>query len=294
MVSTVSPVRGPQRIVFLCLFFMLFMIGIYTFSGDRLFAASSYQYSCHIPRSVHQETANGFIRQHRYLNLNDINPDMKPKKSDQHILILTTLQNDQDYLDNYFKLIDKSTYPNHLISIGLLISDSTDDTLEKLNATVNRLQSQWRNTFYGIDVFQKDFQLDKKPDDTSLNSKRATLARARNYLLTVAMKEHHNWIVWVDVKLYSYPTSIYSDLISVDEDVVVPNCLQKRDDGQFWAYDKNNWQESDMSLKRQRDMSQNEVLMEGKRHHKKEEILVTKSLTFVQQIIINIQLVDIW
>jgi hypothetical protein len=259
----VSTVRGKQRIAFLCLLCTILLTCLYTFSGDRLFittAVSSHQ--CHITRSVDQDV----IRQHSYLNLNDLNSTKNAQEANQHILILTTLQNDQDYLDNYFEMIDKSTYPNRLISIGLLISDSTDNTLEKVNVTVSQLQNRWRNTFYEIDVFQKDFQLDKKPDDTSLNSKRATLARARNYLLTAAMKEYHSWVVWVDVKLYSYPKSIFTDLIWVDEDVVVPNCLQKRDDGQFWAFDRNNWRESDMSLKKQRDMEQSEVLMEGKGH----------------------------
>jgi hypothetical protein len=259
---SVSSVRGKQRSAFLCLLFTLLVICLYSFSGDRLFAAHE-QYNCHITRSVDQDTTVTLGRKHSYLNLNNLNSTKDAEKANQHILILTTLQNDQHYLDNYFKLIDKSTYPNRLISIGLLVSDSTDGTLEKVNITVNQLQNRWRNTFYEIDVFQKDFGLDKKPDDISLNSKRATLARARNYLLTAAMKEYHSWIVWVDVRLYSYPKSIFSDLIGVDEDVVVPNCLQQRDDGKFWAYDRNNWKESDMSLKRQRDMSQTEILMEG-------------------------------
>ncbi|OAD05513.1 glycosyltransferase family 62 protein [Mucor lusitanicus CBS 277.49] len=205
------------------------------------------------------------MRHHNYMDLNNLNSTRFGKEANEHVLVLTPLQNDERYLDHYFQLLDKTNYPNHLISIGLLVSDSTDDTLEKLYDTVHRLQNRWRNRFYEIDVYQKDFRLDEKPNDTSLNSRRATLARAKNFLLTAALREHHSWIAWVDVKLHSYPATIFSDLMLVDGDVVVPNCLLKRQDDEFWGFDRNNWQESDLSLEKQQNAAEHEVLMEGKR-----------------------------
>ncbi|KAF1804549.1 glycosyltransferase family 62 protein [Mucor lusitanicus] len=196
------------------------------------------------------------------MDLNNLNSTRFGKEANEHVLVLTPLQNDERYLDHYFQLLDKTNYPNHLISIGLLVSDSTDDTLEKLYDTVHRLQNRWRNRFYEIDVYQKDFRLDEKPNDTSLNSRRATLARAKNFLLTAALREHHSWIAWVDVKLHSYPATIFSDLMLVDGDVVVPNCLLKRQDDEFWGFDRNNWQESDLSLEKQQNAAEHEVLME--------------------------------
>ncbi|KAI8970120.1 hypothetical protein BDF20DRAFT_826184 [Mycotypha africana] len=181
-----------------------------------------------------------------------------------HILILTLLQNDEEYLDHYFQLIDASSYPNQYISIGLLVSDSTDNTLNILQEKVHSLQNRWRNRFYEIDVYQKDFELDKKKDEaTALTSKRATLAKAKNFLLTAALREHHSWVAWVDVKLFSYPSTIYDDLKAVNVDVIVPNCLQKREkDDEFWAFDRNNWQESEMSLQRQQHIPEEDLLME--------------------------------
>ncbi|KAG2206884.1 Anp1-domain-containing protein [Mucor mucedo] len=269
MVSSLSTFRGKQRIIVVGL---LLMAGIFYFGRfDQLpqyqvgETEPVYQYSCHITRSLigsptDNETAP--IRQHTYLNLNDLNSTRAGKQSQEHVLVLTTVGNDEAYLDNYFDLLDKSSYPNSLISIGLLVSDSTDDSLEKIYQHVNRLQTRWRNTFDTIDVYQKDFKVPSKTDDTSLDSKRATLARARNFLLSISLKEYHSWVVWVDIGLYSYPQTIFEDLMMADADVVVPNCLLKRDDDEFWGFDRNNWQESDASLKYQQELPLNQVLME--------------------------------
>ena len=271
--SSIASGRLKQRIIFMCLLFTGVMIYLYKISGDRLFSSSfddsKYQYNCHMTRSIVQEDDMDLqkplpIRHHNYMNLNSLNSTRFGKEAKEHVLVLTHLHNDEQYLDHYFQLLDTTNYPNHLISIGLLVSDSTDDTLEKLYNTVYRLQNRWRNRFYEIDVYQKDFNLDEKPNDTSLNSKRATLARAKNFLLTAALREHHNWVAWVDVKLHSYPPTIFSDLMLVDGDVVVPNCLLKRQDDEFWGFDRNNWQESDLSLEKQQNTAEHEVLMEGK------------------------------
>lgn len=276
MVSSISTFRGKQRLILVGL---IFIIGILYFTGfDQLvdFNEESdnlqYQYNCHITRSLASSPEEELdtninltevVRHHNYLNLNNLNSTVHGKQSREHILVLTTLQNDDKYLDNYFNLLDGSTYPNGLISIGLLVSDSTDNTLENLHARVGKLQARWRNRFYNIGVYEKDFELDSKVDDTSLHSRRATLARSRNFLLTTALKEYHSWVVWVDVKLHSYPKTIFEDLMKTDSDVVVPNCLQhRRDDNEFWAYDRNNWQETDHSLKQQQYYSDDQVLME--------------------------------
>lgn len=271
--SSIASGRLRQRIIFMCLLFTGVMIYLYKISGDRLFSPSfdgpKYQNNCHMTRSTVQEDDMDLqkplpIRHHNYMDLNSLNSTRFGKEAKEHVLVLTPLHNDEQYLDHYFQLLDTTNYPNHLISIGLLVSDSSDDTLEKLYNTVHRLQNRWRNRFHEIDVYQKDFNLDEKPNDTSLNSKRATLARAKNFLLTAALREHHSWVAWVDVKLHSYPPTIFSDLMLVDGDVVVPNCLLKRQDDEFWGFDRNNWQESDLSLEKQQNTAEHEVLMEGK------------------------------
>jgi hypothetical protein len=260
MVSSISGPRGKQRLAFFGFFAVAIII--FFFTTMRGSTPTLGNNSCHTTRSLHTPPAQQ-VRKHTYLDLNNLNSTKFGKQAREHVLVLTTLQNDEQYMDNYFNLLDRSTYPNKLISIGLLVSDSTDGTMDEINFHVNRLQNRWSNRFYEIDVFQKDFQFEDRKDDTSLDSKRATMARARNFLLASALKEYHSWVAWIDVQLHSYPASIFSDLMLADSDVVVPNCLLYKEDGSFWAFDRNNWQETDNSLERQQQMPENQVLMEG-------------------------------
>ncbi|KAI9359045.1 hypothetical protein BD770DRAFT_320384 [Pilaira anomala] len=193
-----------------------------------------------------------FRKQHNYFNLND---DRNNRKNSQHILVLTHLQNHETYLDHYFELLDKSSYTNKYISIGLLVTDSTDNTLLKVYQHIGRLQNRWRNQFYSIDVYQKDFGFNRKIRSPT------TLARARNFLLSLTLKDYHNFVFWVDVELYSYPNTIFSDFVLMNLDVVVPNCFKKRNDNLLEGYDLSNWQESDESLRYQQQLLLNQVLI---------------------------------
>jgi hypothetical protein len=90
------------------------------------------------------------------------------------------------------------------------------------------------------------------------------MARSRNYLLTAALREEHAWVLWLDVDVVEYEPKILEDMISVNVDVLVPNCLLKRPDGDFWGYDKNNWQETNASIAIQEKIKNPEfVLLEG-------------------------------
>ncbi|RCH93405.1 hypothetical protein CU098_006104 [Rhizopus stolonifer] len=265
MVSTISSFfRGKQRIILIGLALTTLLVFLFQFSDDQLKLSSISDSGCIIAAHSTSNTSTSTPRKYNYLNLNNLNSTTHGRQAKERILVLTLLQNDQDYLDNYFDLLDISTYPNKLISIGLLVSDSSDNTLQKLSEKVQILQTRWRHKFHEIDIFQRDFEIDKRPDDITLvlDSKRAALAKAKNFLLAAALKEYHSWVVWIDVKLHSYPATIFSDLMLADADVVVPNCLQYREDNEFWAFDRNNWQESDLSLKKQQDLDQNEILME--------------------------------
>ena len=48
--------------------------------------------------------------------------------SDAKVLILTPMKSAQRHLDGYFAGLDRLTYPRRQLSLGILESDSTDDT----------------------------------------------------------------------------------------------------------------------------------------------------------------------
>lgn len=193
-----------------------------------------------------------------YVDLNQLEATATAKDNQEHVLILTPLKNAANYLPRYFELIDRMSYPKHLISIAFLVSDTTDNTVELLEQQANIFLSRWRNRYHSITIYQKDFRFELPEDQRHKFElqplRRSFMARARNYLLTAALKDEHAWVLWLDVDLVEYPATILEDLQSVDVDVVVPNCLRETEDGSFWGYDKNNWQETDRSLELQKDL----------------------------------------
>ncbi|KAI9499115.1 hypothetical protein BDB00DRAFT_752374, partial [Zychaea mexicana] len=181
----------------------------------------------------------------------------------EHLLVLTPLVkgiSTAHLLDRYFEQLDASTYPNHLISIGLLVTDSADSTLlEALESRVRRLQGRWFKRFHAISVYQRHFELTHNDEPYDLT----IMARARNFLLAASLRDFHSWVAWVDVDVVKYPPTVFDDLMRIDGDVVVPNCLAYREDNAFWAYDRSNWAETDYSLEMQKWVGQDFILMEA-------------------------------
>ncbi|ORX62331.1 hypothetical protein DM01DRAFT_255428 [Hesseltinella vesiculosa] len=207
--------------------------------------------------------------QSQYINLNPLEATAHAKDNDEHVLILTPLKNAEVYLPRYFELVERLSYPKHLISLAFLVSDTDDNTVPMLKEKANQMlnPSNGNDRFHSVSIFEKDFNFvlpeDRRHEFEMQPLRRSFMARSRNYLLSAALRHEHAWVLWLDVDVVEYPDSILEDLQSVDVDVVVPNCLLKTEDGTFWGYDKNNWQETDQSLEMQKELDPEYVLLEG-------------------------------
>lgn len=219
----------------------------------------------------------------KFIDLNQLQATGQAKENQEHVLILTPLKNAAAYLPRYFELVDRLTYPKHLISMAFLVSDTTDDTVEILkqkaeefmNPSSNVIiidengneQSQPKEKYHSISIFEKNFDFilpeERRHEFEMQPLRRSFMARSRNYLLSAALKDEHAWVLWLDVDVVEYPATILEDLQSVNVDVVVPNCLRETEDNSFWGYDKNNWQETERSIEMQKDLDPEYVLLEG-------------------------------
>lgn len=260
MSSPVSSMRGSKRLI---LFATLFTaLAIYCLSSFP----NSQHTTCHEARSLNQNTEQEDATY--YLNLNGLNSSADARAKDERLLVLTTLKNASQHLDRYFSLLDRTTYPNHLISIGLLVTDSQDGTLEALEPLIAHLQNRWSNRFYEINVFSRDYKAEiPLSSEVSVVEeepyRRSVMARARNFLLASALRDYHSWVAWIDAEMYDYPETIFEDLMKADVDVIVPNTLKYREDASFWAHDRNNWAETDYSLEIQKNVGEDYLLTEG-------------------------------
>jgi hypothetical protein len=142
------------------------------------------------------------------------------------------------HLETYFSGLHKLTYPRRCLSLGILESDSCDDTFAEVET---RLADQ---DFHCTTLVKKDFGL-RIPNGMPRYwppyqpARRAVLARARNHLLFRALDEE-DWVLWLDVDVVDYPPDIIEQLVSLDRDVVHPHCVIERGGATF---DLNAWRD---------------------------------------------------
>lgn len=163
----------------------------------------------------------------------DLNPIKSTKKAvanEERVLILTPLRDAAQYLPKYFDLLVDLTYPHHLIDLGFLVGDSSDDTLAVLAAELDRIQRQTDSVpFNSVLIVEKDFgiitsqSVEDRHGFAAQAPRRKTMARARNYLLSATLKPQHSWVYWRDSDIVDSPHTILEDFIAHDRDILVPS-----------------------------------------------------------------------
>ena len=143
----------------------------------------------------------------------------------EKVLILTPVKDASQYLDTYFEMIFRLTYPHELISLGFLESDSTDATYERLLEKLPGLRKEFRSA----SIFKRDFGF-RMPKGVPRwafpyqRERRSVLAKSRNQLLFRALRDEE-WVLWMDVDVLEYPPGIIERLLGYGKDIIEPNCV---------------------------------------------------------------------
>jgi hypothetical protein len=164
------------------------------------------------------------------VDLNPIRSTRKAVENEERVLILTPLRDAAAFLPTYFDLLSLLTYPHHLIDLGFLVGDSSDDTLAVLAAELNRVQDgKDTAAFNSVVIVEKNFgavagqSVEERHAFAAQGPRRVLMARARNYLLSVALKPEHSWVYWRDSDIVDSPEKIIEDFIAHDRDIIVPS-----------------------------------------------------------------------
>lgn len=164
------------------------------------------------------------------VDLNSVHSSRDAVRNKERLLILTPLRDAAPYLEQHFDLISQLTYPHHLIDLAFLVSDSTDDTLALLAKELERIQSRTDNVpFHSTMIVEKDFgthvsqSVEDRHGFAAQGPRRKTMGKARNYLLSAAMKPEHSWVYWRDVDIKDSPREIVEDFVAHDRDILVPS-----------------------------------------------------------------------
>lgn len=164
------------------------------------------------------------------VDLNPIRSTTKAVTNEERVLIVTPLRNAAPYIEMHFDHLSQLTYPHHLIDLAFLVGDSTDDTLAVLAMELERTQSRLDKVpFHSAMIVEKDFgvTLSQSVQDrhgfAAQGPRRKAMGKARNYLLSAALKPEHSWVYWRDVDIKDSEKEIIEDFVAHDRDVLVPS-----------------------------------------------------------------------
>lgn len=190
----------------------------------------------------------------------------------ERVLICTPLRNAADVMDLMFDHLENMTYPHHLIDLAFLVSDSDDMTEELLERRVKKVFDLPSDQHFGsVHIYHRTFGatvgqgFDDRHGVAVQGIRRKLMGRARNWLLSAALKPEHTWVFWRDADIETSPDTILEDLMSFDKDVIVPNVwrpLPKWLGGQQ-PYDLNSWVESPAALELAERLDEDDVIVEG-------------------------------
>jgi len=190
----------------------------------------------------------------------------------------------------FFSHLRNLTYPHNLIDLAFLVGDSKDNTLVLLNELLEDLQAHDnpRQRYGEISILNKDFGQKVNQDVESRHgfaaqaSRRKSMAQARNWLLSAALRPTHSWVYWRDVDVETAPFTILEDLMRHNKDVIVPSMFNSflttestnAECSDVWRplpdwlggeqpYDLNSWQESETALALADTLDEDAVIVEG-------------------------------
>ena len=164
-------------------------------------------------------------------------------RTDYNILILTPFASSAWRLGQYLKLLCTLTYPHKRISValghdagvGLNMTRTFEMALDTLRPYFRRV------TFYELEQPPSNISHRQRHDKPVQRMRRRHLAQSRNELLSRAMMGDHDWVLWLDVDLGLIPPDLIQLLLSPNQPIVTPACVQYEP---FRTYDRNTWRET--------------------------------------------------
>lgn len=167
----------------------------------------------------------------RYYDLSNVQGTSKGWEKGERVLLCAPLRDASEHLPMFFSHLQNLTYPHNLIDLAFLVGDSKDNTLAVLSDMLADLQKHEdpAKQFGEISIIEKDFGQKVDQDVESRHgfaaqaSRRKSMAQARNWLLSAALRPSHSWVYWRDVDVETAPTTILEDLMRHDKDVIVPS-----------------------------------------------------------------------
>ncbi|KAK3074810.1 hypothetical protein LTR53_002476 [Teratosphaeriaceae sp. CCFEE 6253] len=151
---------------------------------------------------------------------------------------------------------------------------------------LERVQSRSdKVSFRTATIVEKDFgasvgmDVEDRHGFEAQGPRRKLMGKARNYLLSAALRPEHAWVYWRDVDIKDSPSRILEDFVAHDRDVLVPNIWfhrYKNGEDIEGRFDYNSWQESDIGRKLAGSLDKDVVLVEGYKQYQTERTYMAR------------------
>lgn len=159
-------------------------------------------------------------------------------------------------------------------SSDLYLKYMPEDYIESVkNAYSPPFHEEYQKPFRSIQIYQKDFGqvigqgFSDRHDVKVQGIRRKLMGRARNWLLSTALKPYHSWVYWRDVDIELSPGNILEFMMKFSDkfDIIIPNVWRPLPTflGREQPYDLNSWIESYEGLKLANSLDEDDVIVEG-------------------------------
>lgn len=239
------------------------------FIGLSILVVITYLLSAYTPSSSSilqctTSTASNDFLPPTFKDLNQLATTAATSYNDLILVTVLVRSHQLPNLPNLLSLLGSLSYPSHQLSLAFLLTDPSTGSQPVFEHMVHHTEHQ----FHSISAYAKTMVMELPAQKNQVFElqplKRSQWARARNFLTRSALRDEHKWVLSMDVNLEDAPSDIIQQLMAVDVDVVVPNCMVKRADGLIWGYDKANWQETELSITFTDNALDDYVYLEGK------------------------------
>ncbi|CAL9737414.1 mannan polymerase I complex Van1p subunit [Monosporozyma servazzii] len=163
-------------------------------------------------------------------------------------------------------------YINSKANKNIYLKYMTEEYLKKVkDAFAPPFHENYDKPFRSIQIYEKNFGqvigqgFSDRHAVKVQGNRRKLMGRARNWLMSNALKPYHSWVYWRDADVELCPGSVIEDLMGKDYDVMIPNVWRPLPgflDGQQ-PYDLNSWMESPEALELAKTLDEDDVIVEG-------------------------------
>lgn len=185
-------------------------------------------------------------------------------------------------LETYSRLLQEGILPDILADMdnynkgksneSIHLKYMEPDYLKRVKAAYKPpFHPNYSKPFRSVQIFQKDFGqvigqgFSDRHAVKVQGIRRKLMGRARNWLMSNALKPYHSWVYWRDADVELCPGSVIEDLMLQDYDVIVPNVWRPLPKflNSAQPYDLNSWMESNEALQLAKTLDEDDVIVEG-------------------------------